>query len=74
MGMVEIKRKFEELSKKWERLFELLQSKRKLKELAKTKLKKPVAAKLKQIKEREKLRRIGLFYLENKISFYKDRK
>jgi len=32
----------------------------KLKVLAKTKLKKPTAVKLKQIKQREKLRRIGL--------------
>ena len=32
MALVEIKRKFEELSKKWERFFELLQSKRNSKE------------------------------------------
>jgi len=78
MAILEIKQKFEDLAKKWGRLFELLQAKRlskesvagfgdvdmdnmeKLKALAKLKLKKPAAAKLAQIKKREKLRSIGL--------------
>lgn len=61
MDLVEIKHRFEKLSEKWVRLFELLQTKRLSKESIDIiiELEKPVAAKLVQIKKREKLRSIG---------------